>query len=135
MPPSRPRRLTRRAVIGLAVAVLLAVILMLIPYQTMREERMFALGSQEAFAKVVEVASQRSTVDDTPCRMVRYRFLDNAGASRTGESCLPPEEAETLSPGSVVPVVFATGNPTYNEAASAVQEPAKRWIREWARGE
>jgi hypothetical protein len=131
----KSRRISRRTVIGLGVAVLLAALLLLIPYKTMREERMFALGSKETFGQVVSVADTRNEVAGAACLMVRYRFVDNSGVSRQGKSCLPVEKAEALAAGRSIPVTYATGAPEYSEAASAVQDPVKRWIRKWARGE
>jgi hypothetical protein len=132
---AKPKRRGGRLLAGLAAAALVIFLLSMIPYQTMREERMFALGSQETFAKVVDVAAEQSKISGQPCRMVSYRFVDRSGVSRNGASCLPPQEADIMAVGAVLPIIYATGNPDYSEAASAVQSPVKRWIREWARGE
>jgi len=129
------RRLRVRTLIGLAAAALVIFLLSILPYQTMREERMFALSSQETFAKVVDVAAGQSSISGQPCRMVRYRFVDQSGVSRYGTSCLRPQEAEIMAPGAELPIIYATGNPNYSEASSSVQDPVKRWIRKWARGE
>lgn len=121
------RRFHRAAALSLALLALLG--LTLVPYQTIREERIRAFGEEPARAVIIAAEKREGRF------LLTYRYRGPEGAPRARQAEFAPDFWTAHPEGSIIEIYFAKGEPNLSRARFEREDTFRVWLRRAVRGD